>query len=152
MWPDIFLPGIVRRRKKLLPFLSTSCIMSLLVGQYRGQHQWHHSQEVRQRSAKSLTPVRFWLVPLKTRNGAVKKVPCKTGNQSLHGKRLPVSSFFLARVPFLGKRQRHQLVSAHGKTTQYHFSCRISCVTVYLNCFSMLLLLYIASSSGTCAY
>ena len=90
--------------------------------------------------------------PSRGRKGAVKKVPCKTGNQSLHGKRLPVSSFFLARVPFLGKRQRHQLVSAHGKTTQYHFSCRISCVTVYLNCISMLLLLYIASSSGTCAY
>jgi len=34
--------------------------------------------------------------------GAVKKVPCKAGNQSLHGKRLPVSSFFLARVLFLG--------------------------------------------------
>ena len=26
-------------------------------------HAWHHRQEVRQRSAKSLSPVRFWVVP-----------------------------------------------------------------------------------------
>ena len=41
---------------------------------------WHHSQAVRQRSAKSLSPVRFWVVPPnlpKWRNGRRKgfKIP-----------------------------------------------------------------------------